>query len=198
MSRLSLMGIAPVYGEKRPTFTFLRRIRDHPKLSPDALRSQLEMGYPAVVSKAGDSIVALVEEWVNEWLVDARTDADVEKRLEGMVEEVTWGNVIWFAVGGWQARGDDRGRTFNADFFVWVQLQLFLNSTRANAEQCTSCHVLSLLTHPRSSLGPFSLSPCAPRESRDASQGVPRDFRRMVHFARKWRDPHRAVLLCHR
>ena len=172
-SRLSLLRIAPVHEEKRPTFSFLRRIRDHPKLSPDALFSQTEVGlrqrYPAVVSKAGDSIVALVEEWVNEWLVDAQTDADVEKRLEGMVEEVTWGNVIWFAVGGWQARGDEHGRTFNADFFVWVQLRLFFNSVGANAEQCTSCHVVGLLTHTRPSLGSFSLSPCAPREPRDAS-----------------------------
>lgn len=120
------MRVAPVLGEKRPTFAFLRRIRDHPKFSPDALRPQLEVGrrerYPAILPKVGDSIVALVEEWVNEWLADARTDADIEKRLEGMVEEVTWGNVIWFAIGGWQARGDS-GRTFNADFFMWVELQ---------------------------------------------------------------------------
>jgi hypothetical protein len=39
-SRLSL---SPVLGEKRPTFAFLRRLRDHPKLSQDALRSQLEV-----------------------------------------------------------------------------------------------------------------------------------------------------------
>ncbi|KAH9036506.1 hypothetical protein EDB85DRAFT_1940391 [Lactarius pseudohatsudake] len=120
-SRLSLLRIAPVHGEKRPTFAFLRRIRDHPKLSLDALHSQLEAPrqyrYQAVVPKAGDSIIELVEQWANEWLADARTDADIEKRLEGMVEEVLWGNVIWFAVAGWQARGD-QGRTFNADFFI--------------------------------------------------------------------------------
>ncbi|KAH9051498.1 hypothetical protein EDB87DRAFT_821189 [Lactarius vividus] len=120
-SRLSLLRIDPVYGDKRPTFAFLRRIRDHTKLSLDALHLQLEeprqYRYQAVVPKAGDSIVELVEQWANEWLADARTDADIEKRLEGMVEEVTWGNVIWFAVGGWQARGD-QGRTFNADFFI--------------------------------------------------------------------------------
>ncbi|KAI9459257.1 hypothetical protein BJY52DRAFT_1267314 [Lactarius psammicola] len=120
-SKLSLLRTAPVHGEKRPTFAFLRRIRDHPKFSPEALHSELEKPrqhrYRAVVPKAADSVVALVEEWANEWLVDARTDVDIERRLEGMVEEVTWGNVIWFAVRGWQARGDS-GRTFNADFFL--------------------------------------------------------------------------------
>jgi len=119
-SRLSL---SPVLREKRPTFAFLRRIRDHPKLSQDALRPQLEVELPfryrTVVLKAGEFISALVEEWANEWLADARTDADVEKRLEGMVEEVAWGSVIWFAVRGWEARADGRSdRTFNADFFV--------------------------------------------------------------------------------
>jgi len=111
----------PVLREKRPTFAFLRRLRDHPKLSQDALRSQLEVElryrYLTVVPEAGDTIAALVEEWANEWLADARTDADVEKRLEGMVEEVVWGHAIWFAVRGWETRGD-RGRVFNPDFFV--------------------------------------------------------------------------------
>jgi len=100
---------------------FFRRLRDHPNLSQDALRSQLEVKLPdryrTVVLVAGESIAALVEEWANEWLVGSQTDADVEKRLEGMVEEVAWGTVIWFAVRGWQTRGN-RGRAFNADFFV--------------------------------------------------------------------------------
>ena len=47
---------------------------------------------------------------------------EVEKRLEGMVEEVAWGHVIWFALRGWETRGD-RGRAFNADFFVRVWLR---------------------------------------------------------------------------
>ncbi|KAH9170229.1 hypothetical protein EDB89DRAFT_2072216 [Lactarius sanguifluus] len=98
--------------------SILSLLRTDP-LSLDALHAQLEeprqYRYQAVVPKAGESIIELVDQWANEWLVDARTDADIEKRLEGMVEEVTWGNVIWFAVGGWQARGD-QGRSFNADF----------------------------------------------------------------------------------
>jgi hypothetical protein len=148
------LRIVPVHEEKRPTFAFLRRIRDHPKLSPGALCSQLELGvryrYPAVVPEAGDTIVALVDEWANEWLADVRTDEDVEKRLEGMVEEVVWGNVMWFALRGWQARGG-HGRMFNADFFMCVQFQPLLNPFGANAEQCASRHVSSLLTHARPS-----------------------------------------------
>ncbi|KAF8264655.1 hypothetical protein EI94DRAFT_1703062 [Lactarius quietus] len=125
-SRLSL---PPAHGKKRPTFAFLRRIRDHPRLSQDALRPQLEVElqyrYRTIVPVIGDAIAALVEEWANEWLGDARTDADAEERLNGMVEEVTWGNAIWFAVRGWETRGD-RGRAFNADFFVWAQLRAHL------------------------------------------------------------------------
>jgi hypothetical protein len=80
--------------------------------------------YRTVLPVVGDSIAALVEEWADEWLTDSQTDADVEQRLEGMVEEVAWGTVIWFAVRGWQTRGDS-GRALNADFFVYVQSHLF-------------------------------------------------------------------------
>ncbi|KAI9439320.1 hypothetical protein H4582DRAFT_131801 [Lactarius indigo] len=64
-SKLSLLRIAPVHGEKQPTFAFLRPIRGHPKLSLDTLHSQLEeprqYRYQAVVPKAGDSIIELVK-----------------------------------------------------------------------------------------------------------------------------------------
>ena len=126
----------PVHGEKRPTFAFFRWLRDHPKLSQDALRSQLEVKrmhrYRTVLPAVGDTISALIEEWANEWLTDTQTEAEVEKRLEGMVEEVAWGHVIWFALRGWETHGGC-GRAFNADFFVYVWLQLFLDSTGANA-----------------------------------------------------------------
>jgi hypothetical protein len=72
--------------------------------------------------------------------------------LASMAEEVAWGNVMWFALCGWQARGD-HGRTFNADIFMCVQFQLLFNPFDSNAEQCASCHVSSLLTHARPSLG---------------------------------------------
>src|SRR5712672_1731242 len=122
-SRLSISRItALTLEEKRPKFSFLRRIRDHPKFTPSALGSSLGEGhYASLVESVGDTITSLVSEWAEEWLEDTRGDADVEKRLEGMVEEVVWSNAIWFGVGGWHARGDT-GRTFNADFFMCVLL----------------------------------------------------------------------------
>ena len=71
------------------------------------------------MTNKGDTLTELVSEWADEWLEDTRDDEDIEKRLEGMVEEVVWGYVIWFGPGGWHARGDS-GRPFNADFIVCV------------------------------------------------------------------------------
>jgi hypothetical protein len=100
--------------EKRPTFAFLCRIRDHPKFTPGSLGDSL---YSDIVTNEGETLTELVSEWADEWLEDTRDDADIEKRLEGMVEEVVWGNVIWFGPGAWHARGDT-SRPFNPDFFV--------------------------------------------------------------------------------
>jgi hypothetical protein len=124
-SRLSISLATPVsLEEKRPNFAFLRRIRDHPKFTEASLDHSLGEGqYTAIVTKEGDTLTKLVSEWADEWLEDTHGDADVEKRLEGMVEEVVWGNAIWFGVGGWHARGNT-GRTFNADFFMCVLLFL--------------------------------------------------------------------------
>ena len=120
-SRLSISLASPVsLEEKRPNFAFLRRIRDHPNFTEASLDRLSEDGkYTATVTKEGGTLTKLVSEWADEWLEDTHGDADVEKRLEGMVEEVVWINVIWFGVGGWQARGNT-GRIFNADFFVCV------------------------------------------------------------------------------
>ena len=153
-----MLRLAPAYGEKRPTFAFLRRIRDHPKLSPSALCSQLDVDlrsrYSAILPEAGDTIVALVEEWANEWLAEARNDAEVEKRLEGMVEEVAWGNVLWFTLRGWQTRGDS-GRAFNADFFMCVA-SCFLIYISLDANFPSKGHILS---RPQSSYSPSSFPP---------------------------------------
>jgi Questin oxidase-like len=122
-SKLSIsLATTAALEEKRPTFAFLRRIRDHPKFTLASLGHSLEESqYSAVVTNDGDTLTELVREWADEWLEDTHDDADIEKRLEGMVEEVVWGNVIWFGVGGWHARGDS-GRPFNADFFMCVLL----------------------------------------------------------------------------
>lgn len=166
----SKLSLTPVHGEKRPTFAVFRRLRDHAKLSQDALRPQLEVElrfrYRTVVPVAGDTIAALVEEWANEWLQGATTHADIEKRLEGMVEEVAWGNVIWFALRGWETRGD-RGRAFNADFFVCEQLHLLLDSAGANVDRA-----VRILSRPQSFCSPSSfprvIHPIPQRPSRTA------------------------------
>lgn len=120
-SRLSISLATPAsLEEKRPNFAFLRRIRDHPKFTEASLGHPLEEDkYDAIVTKEGDTLTKMVNEWADEWLEDTHSNADVEKRLERMVEEVVWSNVIWFGVGGWHARGDT-GRTYNADFFMCV------------------------------------------------------------------------------
>ncbi|KAH8985107.1 hypothetical protein EDB92DRAFT_1884288 [Lactarius akahatsu] len=101
---------------KRPIFAFHRRIRDAAfsvELPTDPL-----LQYGAVVKSIGGAIYDLVREWTEEWLdgVGARGGAGAEARLRDMVEEVVWGNVIWYGIGGWASRGTS-GRGMNADFF---------------------------------------------------------------------------------
>jgi hypothetical protein len=102
--------------EKRPTFAFHRRIRDDPAFHVELPSKDIQR-YPAVVKAAGKAIRNLVQEWAREWLAGTCTDVDAEVRLRGMLEEVIWGNVIWYGVGGWASRGS---RALNADFFLCV------------------------------------------------------------------------------
>jgi hypothetical protein len=111
--------------EKRPTFAFHRRIRDDPAFVVE-LPSSPMLQYAAVVKSAGGAIHNLIREWTEEWLEGVGTlgGADAEARLRGMVEEVVWGNVLWYGIGGWTSRGTD-GRGFNADFFMCALPALF-------------------------------------------------------------------------
>ncbi|KAH8990788.1 hypothetical protein EDB92DRAFT_723210 [Lactarius akahatsu] len=102
--------------EKRPTFAFHRRICDAAfsvELPSDPL-----LQYGAVVKSIGGAIYDLIREWTEEWLdgVGARGGPGAEARLKVMVEEVVWGNVIWYGIGGWALR-ETSGRGMNADFF---------------------------------------------------------------------------------
>ncbi|KAH9016322.1 hypothetical protein EDB84DRAFT_1581964 [Lactarius hengduanensis] len=74
--------------------------------------------YGAVVKRIGGAIYDLIREWTEEWLdgVGAHGGPGAEARLRGMVEEVVWGNVIWYGIGGWASRGTSN-RGMNADFF---------------------------------------------------------------------------------
>jgi hypothetical protein len=154
--------------EKRPTFAFLRRIRDHTKFLPPSFGHALdESQYSNVVTKEGATLTELVDEWANEWLEDTHSDADVEKRLKGMVEEVVWGNTIWFGVGGWHARGTG-GRIFNADFFVCVR-SFLLDNPAPNSRQCSSSNIRNVFAHRRPPLRRFTLSSGSSFEPPDAS-----------------------------
>ena len=108
---------------KRPTFAFHRRIRDDPAFAAIELPSSPMLQYAAVVKSSGRAIHGIIREWTEEWLagVGMRGGPDAEARLKGMVEEVVWGNVIWYGIGGWASRGSD-GRGFNADFLMCVLL----------------------------------------------------------------------------
>ena len=151
MSTLSLaapgsnQGLLP---EKRPTFAFHRRIRDDPAFHVE-LPSDVRQRYPTAVKPVSGAIHNLVEEWTAEWLAGTRSDADAEVRLRGMLEEVLWGNVIWYGVGGWATRGDS-GRAMNADFFLCVSSLILSNTIPADLLvpcferlpiKCTSRHL---------------------------------------------------------
>jgi len=129
MSTLSLAAPSSdhvLLPEKRPTFAFHRRIRDDPAFRVE-LPSKITQWYLTTVKAVGGAIHNLVQEWTAEWLAGTRSDAEAEVRLRGMVEEVVWGNVIWYGVGGWATRGDS-GRAMNADFFLCVSPFYFLEN----------------------------------------------------------------------
>jgi len=123
---LAAPGSNHVLPEKRPTFAFHRRIRDDP-----AFRVEFPITYLTAVKAVGGAIHNLVQEWTAEWLAGTRSDAEAEVRLGGMLEEVIWGNVIWYGVGGWATRGES-GRAMNADFFLCVSSLVPLNTTSAD------------------------------------------------------------------
>ena len=142
MHRLEISGttISPsaCAHEKRPTFAFHRRIRDDPAFAPELPSSPLNH-YEAVVKSAGGAIHDLVREWTEDWLagVGMRGGADAEARLRGMVEEVIWGNVIWYGISGWASRGvGERG--FNADFFVYVPSRQPAKRRLTNCSACSA------------------------------------------------------------
>jgi len=162
MHRLKIAGSgtsAPA-PEKRPTFAFHRRIQDYPTFAVELLSSPL-LQYEAVVKSAGGAIHDLVQEWTEEWLagVGVHGGVDAEARLRGMVEEVVWGNVIWYGIGGWASRGTG-GRGFNADFFMCAVLL---------SPRPSSCHRSSSMGASLRRALPGSRSPIASCCSRHTS-----------------------------
>ncbi|KAI0065175.1 hypothetical protein BV25DRAFT_1822291 [Artomyces pyxidatus] len=122
LSDISVQSLTP----KKPTFAFYRKISESPRLTRSALGVEPGLpGYSQILPHAGPIILDLVHAWSAGWLQDVRGEAEAEKRLEGMVEEVIWGNTVWFGISGWGARGKE---AINADFFIMhlVTSALFL------------------------------------------------------------------------
>ncbi|KAI0262054.1 hypothetical protein BC834DRAFT_407294 [Gloeopeniophorella convolvens] len=120
LGKIKAASSAEPAADKKINFSLLGRIRDDPAFSPATLGLVHGNGlgeYAAVLKGAGASVTVLIREWTEEWLKGAKDGAEIEKRLEGMLEEIIWSNVIWYGVRGWGARGD-AGRVFNADFFT--------------------------------------------------------------------------------
>ena len=101
----TLSGSAP---EKRLKFSFHRYTRDHPYLFAFERPEFPLQNFTVMAKSINGAIHNLVQEWAKEWLagVDAcgGSGTDAEVRLVGMVEEVVWGNVIWYGFGGWESR----------------------------------------------------------------------------------------------
>lgn len=104
----------------RPTFSFHQRVLEEPAFAPGAAVSPDVMyKFKPVIEKVGDRIHQLVTEWYEGWLKGADSEAEIERRLEIMMEEVVFGNVMWFGVSGWAWRGNGgAGKEINADFFA--------------------------------------------------------------------------------
>ncbi len=193
--------------EKRPTFAFHRRIRDA-AFSVEFPSDPL-LQYAAVVKSVGGAIHELVQEWTEEWLegVGARGGVGAEARLKGMVEEVVWGNVIWYGIGGWASRGTN-GRGMNADFFKYallcsvrtVERRLTLSLPTQRAPR----HLRPLPAEARPQGRIIASSFCFAmrhqhtrplvRQSLAAAPDVPRRVRGLVRQARQPRAAHRGLL----
>jgi hypothetical protein len=99
---------------------FHHRVRDEPRFSVE-LPSDPRQRYRAVVKAASSTIHNLIQEWTRGWLAGTCSDVEAEVRLKGMLEEVIWGNTVWYGVGGWASCGDS-GQAMNAEFFLYVLL----------------------------------------------------------------------------
>jgi len=115
-----------------------------------------------------------------------------DARLRGMVEEVVWGNAIWYGIGGWASRGVC-GRVTNADFFSYTFRSAACLPDRAKTE---------LTVHPYSKRAPRHLNHLLPedrppgriviqqrarplvRQSPPAALNVPLRVRGTVHHER--------------
>lgn len=111
----------------RPTFRVLQHLLTDPTISTSVTAiAQMDphKRFMYILEHCSQRIHELVSEWYDGWLegVDAtggslsEKEKEVEGRLEAMVEEVIFVQVLIFGVSGWAWR--ETGEAMNADFFT--------------------------------------------------------------------------------
>ncbi|KAI0028806.1 hypothetical protein K488DRAFT_89369 [Vararia minispora EC-137] len=129
-----------------PLLSFHQVLATDPRFTPAALGfkrpvdgDSIEGGvsYFKTIQNTGPTVMELVNEWYDRWIVGV-PEGELEDRLEKMVEDVIVGNVYWYTVSGYAARGKS---VFNAEFITmhFVTSAIFLPTlallpgrTRAN------------------------------------------------------------------
>ncbi|TFY73975.1 hypothetical protein EWM64_g10037 [Hericium alpestre] len=121
LASLTLTHGGKSFSVPKPTFSIYQRILDEPAFEK-AVPPTEDKKYEYVVDHQGNTVHKLVTDWYHSWLEGAKSNEDVEARLEAMVEEVVWGQVILYGVAGLAGPGIKPGRDINADFFLYVLL----------------------------------------------------------------------------
>jgi hypothetical protein len=123
---LSKTPLPSVNAGPPPPLWLHHALANDPRLSPAALSLERPAGedsinegiiYFKVLQQGGPILMQLVNEWYDRWTVGV-PEEELEDRLEKMVEDVIVGNVFWYAIPGFAARGKE---AFNADFLVCVR-----------------------------------------------------------------------------
>jgi len=87
---------------------------------------------------------------LSSWTNGQRNDWKIRmmvKKLEGMVEEVVWGNIIWFGVGGWHAGGTSGSPIQRGLLCVRLIIPTCRPQTNLSYQQRSSSDVRELHVH---------------------------------------------------
>lgn len=159
----------------RPTLQIFHRILTDLRITTcvsELASVNLLKRYVHVIDNYGERIHELVSEWYEGWIKDSTSEADVERRLEAMVEEVVVGCTLCFGVGGWAGRGD-KNDAMSADFFLYVHSLSLLPLCRSVYQKLT-CVVripaIGITSSPQPSSSSPSCSPTPPLPSTHPSR----------------------------
>ncbi|KAI0312660.1 hypothetical protein OF83DRAFT_1144947 [Amylostereum chailletii] len=130
LSKLNLDAIASkAKGSRPPFFSLHQALFDDDALSHTALMISPEgiPDYRNVLKSAGDKIFEHANVWYDSWLTGITDIEEIESRIEHMVEEIIFGNLLWYGASGWAHRKTEE-RKLNADFFTmhFVTSSMFL------------------------------------------------------------------------